>query len=109
MPWTKERSYRADDQLDKGRWSFLIPSRFKDMEFSKTWAGILFDIISRLPDPDKQRGKLHKKMQLTALLYLWCSTAPGDFKPPLPQVRSQEEEHYKGTFVEIYRQWAQSE
>jgi len=109
MPWTKERSYRADDQLDKGRWSFLIPSRFKDMEFSKTWAGILFDIISRLPDPDKQRGKLFKKMQLTALLYLWCSTAPGDFKPPLPQVRSQEEEHYKGTLVEIYRQWAQSE
>jgi transposase-like protein len=109
MPWTKERSYRADDQLDKGRWSFLIPSRFKDMEFSKTWAGILFDIISRLPDPDKQRGKLHKKMQLTALLYLWCSTAPGDFKPPLPQVRSQEEEHYKGTLVEIYRQWTQSE
>ncbi len=109
MPWTQERSYRADDQLDKGKWSFLIPSRFKNMEFSKTWAGILFDIISRLPDPDKQRSKLPKKMQLTALLYLWCSTAPGDFMPPLPQIRSQEEERYKGTLVEIYRHWAESE
>lgn len=109
MPWTKERSYRADDQLDKGKWSFLIPSGFENIEFSKTWAGILFDIISRLPDPDKQRGKLFKKVQLTAQLYLWCSTAPSDFRPPLTQIRRREDEYYKGTFVEIYRQWAESE
>ena len=109
MPWTKEKSYRADDQLDKGKWGFLIPWKLKDMEFGKTWAGILFDIVSRLPDPDKQRGRLFKKMQLTALLYLWCSTAPGDFAPPLPQIRSQEEERYKGTPVEMYRLWAESD
>jgi len=109
MPWTQERSYRADDQLSKGKWSFLIPSGFEDIEFSKTWAGVLFDIISRLPDPDKQRGKLFKNMQFTALLYLWCSTAPGDFRPPLPQIRRRGDESYKGTLVEVYRQWAESE
>lgn len=109
MPWTKEKSYRADDQLDKGKWAFLIPSGFENIEFDKTWAGVLFDIISRLPDPDKQRGKLFKKTQFTALLYLWCSTAPSDFRPPLPGIRRREKKDYKGTFAEVYHQWAENE
>ena len=111
MPWTKERSFRVDDQLDKGKWAFGIPAGFENIEFDKTWARVLFGIISRLPDPDKQRGKLKllKKMQFTTLLYIWCSTAPSDFRPPLPEIRRRDKKDYKGTLAEIYRQWAESE
>jgi hypothetical protein len=108
MPWNKEKSFRADNQLEKGKWSLLIPAGFEDKPFEKTWAGVLFDIISRLPDPDRQRGKLRKKWQLTGLLYLWCSTAPQDFVPSLPKIERRSKEGRKGTLAEAYYEWAES-
>jgi len=86
--YTKGISFRYDDALLAGNWSIMVPSAlgkyFHDVH--KTWSGVLFDMISRLPDPDKQKGKLRPSFCLFDAIYSWCSTAPSDFTPPLDKI-----------------------
>jgi hypothetical protein len=71
-----------------GCWSYAVPtSVFKQrIKIERTWAGFLFDIISRLPDPDRQKGKLIKGARFWGLIYVWCSTAPEEFNPILTKI-----------------------
>jgi hypothetical protein len=90
LPWNTfaPKSWKIDESLVKGAWKYLIPAKVFEMkiDIKRTWAGFLFDIISRLPDPDRQKGKLLTNQDLMSLVYIWCSTAPRDFKPPLPDI-----------------------
>ncbi len=43
-----------------------------------TWEPLLFDILSRLPDPDRQRGKVYREVDLTWVLFSWCSATTFD-------------------------------
>lgn len=86
--WGLGRSYRIEDSLLQGNWAYAFPhevTKYK-IDISKTWTGFLFDIISRLPDPDRQRGQLLKKYDFMALIYIWCATAPQDFRPALTDI-----------------------
>jgi len=90
LPWNTfaPKSWKIDESLVKGAWNYMIPAKVFEMkiDIKRTWAGFLFDIVSRLPDPDRQKGKLLRNHDLLSLLYIWCSTAPRDFKPPLPDI-----------------------
>ena len=86
--WDRERSFKIDDSLLQGNWAYTFPDEVikYNIDISKTWAGFLYDIISRLPDPDRQRGQLLRKYDLMTLAYIWCATAPQDFKPALTSI-----------------------
>ncbi len=106
-PWDfgLEKSYQIDDSLTKGNWVYLIPAKVHEMgiDIGRTWAGFLYDIVSRLPDPDKQRGKLLRKMDLLNEIYIWCSTAPSDFKPPLTEIVRRSVDSSEHTFAGVYK------
>ncbi len=86
--WDRERSFEIDDSLLQGNWAYTFPEEVikYNIDISKTWAGVLYDIISRLPDPDRQKGQLLRKYDLMAVTYIWCATAPQDFKPALASI-----------------------
>jgi hypothetical protein len=90
LPWmlTSERSYKIDDSLLQGKWAYSFPHEVitYHIDIGRTWAGYLYDIVSRLPDPDKQKGHLLKKYDLMLLIYIWCATAPEDFRPALTKI-----------------------
>ncbi len=87
--YEKGITMRYDDALLAGNWFFMLPPAFGKYfgDVHKYWSGVLFDMISRLPDPDKQRGKLLPSFHLRDAVYLWCSTAPSDFTPPLDRIK----------------------
>ena len=107
LPWTwdAEKSYKIDESLLKGNWAYLIPSEVVQLniDIKRTWAGFLYDIISRLPDPDRQKGKLLRKSDLINLIYIWCSTAPRDFKPALPDIARTPVSSSDHTFAGVYK------
>ncbi|MFZ7132872.1 MAG: helix-turn-helix domain-containing protein [Eubacteriales bacterium] len=88
-----EESHWIDESLVESRVTYMVPSetakKYNDFReiVDKTWAGVLFDIVSRLPNPDKKRGKVFKKLQLTDVLYGWFSKAPADFQPPFSTIK----------------------
>ena len=108
--WDRERSWKADESLVRGYWGILIPQQVRDLkiEIKRTWAGILFDIVSRLPDPDKQKGKLLRKVDLLNLIYMWCSTAPEDFKPALTEIVRKPVNISDHTLAGIYKLWKEN-
>ncbi|PVV83290.1 helix-turn-helix domain-containing protein [Dehalogenimonas alkenigignens] len=107
LPWntSNPRSWKIDESLVQGFWEYMVPSKVVEtkIDIKGTWAGFLFDIVSRLPDPDRQKGKLLKNYDLTVLSYIWCSTAPQDFKPPLPDIRRTNVSSGENTFAGIYK------
>jgi hypothetical protein len=107
LPWNTfaSKSWKIDESLVKGAWKYMIPARVFEMkiDIKHTWAGFLFDIVSRLPDPDRQKGKLLRNHDLMSLLYIWCSTAPRDFKPPLPDIPRTEVSSHDHTLAGAYR------
>ncbi len=110
--WERERSWRIDEALIHGRWTYGILSQYieqyPDLDIGKTWAGFLFDIISRLPNPDKQRGQILRKLHMFNLIYIWCATAPQDFRPPLisiPRTIVNTSDH---TLAGIYKLWKEN-
>lgn len=111
-PWDSGlgKSFKMDESLSKGNWEVLIPSEVFEygIDISRTWAGFLYDMISRLPDPDKQKGKLLKKMDLLNEIYIWCSTAPSDFKPPLANIIHRSVDSSENSLVGIYKRWAEN-
>lgn len=88
-----EESHWIDESLVESRVAYMVPSetakKYNDFReiVDRTWAGVLFDIVSRLPNPDKKKGKVYKKIQLTGILYRWFSTSPEDFQPPFSTIK----------------------
>lgn len=107
LPWNTfaPRSWKIDESLVKGAWDYMIPAKVFEMkiDIKRTWAGFLYDIVSRLPDPDEQKGKLLRKQDLMSLVYIWCSTAPRDFKPPLPDITRRPVSSDDHTFAGVYK------
>ncbi len=94
LPWylgEEGVEYRIEDQLLQGKWAYSMPVQVAkyDIDVRNTWAGILYDIVSRLPDPDRQKGQLLRKFDFMALMSIWCATAPQDFKPALTGIVRQ--------------------
>ncbi|MCK4245363.1 MAG: ATP-binding protein [Candidatus Omnitrophica bacterium] len=112
LPWRLYRggSWKVNESLVRGCWSYLIPKEIIDLkiEIERTWAGFLYDIISRLPDPDRQKGKLLRKSDLLNLIYVWCSTAPEDFKPSLTKIVRKPVNISDHTFAGVYKYWKES-
>jgi len=109
--WYRERSYKVDESLVRGCWEYLVPKEIVDqgkIEIKSTWAGFLYDIISRLPDPDRQKGKLLRKVNLPNLIFFWCSTAPEDFKPPLTKIVRKPVNITDHTLAGVYKRWEES-
>lgn len=108
--WDRERSWKADESLVRGCWAYLIPKEVIDLkiEIKRTWAGFLYDIISRLPDPDRQKGKLLRKFDLLNLIYIWCSTVPEDFKPALTKIVRKPVNTSDHTLAGIYKYWKEN-
>jgi hypothetical protein len=92
--------------LIKGYWSYALPSvgieKLRTIPLANTRAGILFDILSRLPDPDRQRGKIIGKAQLTTLIFNWFAKSPKDFYPPIDEIKRTPYEKFKGTVTGWY-------
>lgn len=110
--WEHERSWKIDEALIHGRWTYGVLSRYiekyPDLDIGKTWAGFLFDIISRLPNPDKQKGQILKKLPMFNSIYIWCATTPKDFRPPLtgiPRTIVSTSDH---TLAGIYKLWKEN-
>jgi hypothetical protein len=107
LPWNTfaPKEWRIDESLVKGAWNYMVPSKVHEMKINvkQTWAGFLYDMVSRLPDPDKQKGKLLTKQDLMGLVYVWCSTAPRDFKPPLPNIMRRPVTSDDNTFAGVYK------
>lgn len=110
LTWDRERSWKADESLVRGCWEYLVPKEVIDLkiEIKRTWAGVVYDIISRLPDPDRQKGKLLGKLDLLNLLYIWCSTAPEDFKPPLTRIVRRHVSISDHTLAGVYKSWKEN-
>jgi hypothetical protein len=110
--WPLKRNHKfmgvdeAQEALLKGKWSYLAYTDIdiRNFPIDDTWAGILFDLVSRLPDPDRQRGKLLGKRQLTQILHRWCFTALDDFVPPIPMIKRTDRSAEPG-FAEVYSRW----
>jgi hypothetical protein len=105
----KPREIRSKDELADllmdGKLAGLIPPRPKGVRLDMTWTGVLFDIVNRLPDPDRQHGGVFRKTQLAILLYLWCSTAPRDFTPALPSIVRRTTEDHQISLANLYLRW----
>lgn len=98
----------AQDILMEGKWEYMIPEYLVNTPIEKTTAGMLYDIISRFPDPDRQKGKLIRNVQLSVILFTWCFTAPSDFLPPLPQIKRRNyigDLHTEGE-AGLYTKWS---
>ena len=80
----------------------MVHEKLVTIRPENTWSGLLFDMVSRLPDPDRQRGSLLGKAQLSRLLYHWCATDPKDFYPPLDDIKRTPYKKFKGTVVGMY-------
>jgi len=108
--WDRERSWKADESLVRGCWAYLVPKEVIDLkiEINRTWAGFLYDIISRLPDPDRQKGKLLKNLDLPDLVFHWCSTAPDEFKPALTKIVRKPVNISDHTLAGVYKRWKEN-
>ena len=92
---TRDKKGRVTNQpfgdiLGRGEWGILQRDTTPLVSEGKTsWSTILIDIVTRLPDPDRQKGKVFvgKRDTLFSLLYIWFSTAPTDFTPPLSEIK----------------------
>ncbi|MGD0854718.1 MAG: hypothetical protein ABSA18_02815 [Dehalococcoidia bacterium] len=108
--YQKGISFYYDDALLSGNWSYMVPSilgeHFHDAH--KTWSGALFDMISRLPDPDKQRGKLLPSFVLFDVIYSWCCKAPSDFTPPLSNIKRTVVSSSDNTIAGLYKSIAEA-
>lgn len=108
------KPFRIDDSLIKGRISWGVPSEVAEKVdvrkvIDRTWSGVLFDIVSRLPDPDRKKGKLLGKVQLTSILYQWFSTSPNDFVPALNLIKRTPKDKLGHTIAGMYQEMAYPE
>lgn len=63
----------AEDSLVNGK--TLLYHAHGAPPIEQTNAGVLLDILSRLPDVDRRHGKVFgKKLGMTGVMILWCST-----------------------------------
>lgn len=108
--WDRGKSWKVDESLVRGCWGYLVPGKVVDLgiEIDRTWAGFLYDIISRLPDPDRQKGKLLKNLELPDLVFYWCSTAPDDFKPELTKIVRHDVNVSDHTLAGVYKYWKEN-
>ncbi len=102
----EEKPYGVDDSLIKGMASRGVPSKVAEKvnAHNRTWSSVLFDIASRLPDPDRKRGRLLAKVQLTGILYKWFSISPNDFVPALNLIRRTTKDKLGHTIAGIYQE-----
>lgn len=105
--WSRERHWKVDESLIRGCWLYTVPQKVYELgiKFDLTWAGFLFDIISRLPDPDRQKGKLITKGNFLNLIFTWCSTIPEKFKPALTEIIRKSVNKSDNTLAAIYKHW----
>jgi hypothetical protein len=103
--WGRERNFNIHDSLLQGNWAYTFPEEVikHNIDISKTWAGFLYDIISRLPDPDRQKGQLLRKYDLMTLTYGWCATAPQDFRPALASITRRPVSSSDHTLAGLYK------
>jgi hypothetical protein len=103
--WGMGRSFQIDDSLLQGRWTYAFPREVieRRIDIGKTWAGFLYDIISRLPDPDRQKGQLLRKLDFVTLTYIWCKTAPQDFRPALTNMTRYPVKASDHTLAGVYK------
>ena len=108
--WDRERHLKVDESLLRGCWTYGVPKEVveRKIKIERTWAGFLFDIISRLPDPDRQKGKLLRKLDLLNMIYRWCSTAPEDFIPALTEIVRKPVNSSDRTLAGIYKYWKEN-
>jgi hypothetical protein len=102
-----EKGFRVDEALARGCWAYSFPKEVFEgrIEIERTWAGFLYDIISRLPDPDRQKGQLIKNGNLPAMIDIWCSTAREDFRPPLTRIHRSVVLSSDHTLAGAYKLW----
>jgi len=105
--WYRDRDYKVDESLIRGCWTFAVPSKVNELKINvkHTWAGILFDIISRLPDPDRQKGQLYRNVNLFGMIIIWCKTSPEDFRPALTTIVRHPVNITDHTLAAIYKLW----
>jgi hypothetical protein len=105
FPWNLERRWKIGEGLLQGKWIYLVPSEVikKKIDIKRTWAGFLFDIISRLPYPDRQKGQLLSKYDSATLMYIWCATAPEDFRPALTNIIRRPVNSTDHTYASMYK------
>lgn len=112
VPWLteRERRFKVDDSLLRGNWAYTFPIEVikYDIDISKTWAGYLYDIISRLPDPDRQKGQLRRKYDLMTSIFIWCANAPEDFRPALTEIIRTPVHSSDHTLAGVYKHWAEN-
>ena len=103
-------SYRVDEALVHGCWSYVFPREVLEgkIKVERTWAGLLYDLISRLPDPDRQKGKLIRNGVFATMIDVWCSTALEDFKPPLTKIIRHPVSSSDHTLAGVDKLWQES-
>jgi len=103
--YTKGISFRYEDALLSGNWTIGVPQAVAEYfdDVNKTWSGVLFDMISRLPDPDKQKGKLLPRFNLRDAIYLWCSTPPTGFTTPFNKITRKAINSSDHTIAGLYK------
>jgi len=105
-----EKPFRVDEALSRGCWTYSFPKEVYEgkIKIERTWAGFLYDIISRLPDPDKQKGQLIKNENFPKMIDIWCSTAWEDFKPPMTRIRRNLVLSSDHTLAGVYKLWKEN-
>lgn len=105
-----DRPFRVDEALVRGCWSYTFPTEVLEfkIKIERTWAGFLYDIISRLPDPDRQKGQLINNGKFPTMIRIWCSTAPEDFKPPLTEIIRHPVSSSDHTLAGVYKLWKEN-
>lgn len=104
---TSMKPWKVDDSLIRGCWSYGIPQKVSELKISigDSWNGFLFGIISRLPDPDRQRGKILTEWDFPSMIFNWCSTSVEDFRPPLNSIVRYPVNASDRTLAGIYKTW----
>jgi hypothetical protein len=103
--WGRDRTWNSEDSLIHGYWTYTVDPIVveKKIKIKNTWSGILFDIVSRLPNPDRQKGVLRNKSDIMTLIYIWCATAPQDFSPSLLKIVRRPVSSSDHTLAGIYK------
>lgn len=70
----------VEDALEKGK-TDLLRSQGAQQKVEETPEGLILDIVSRLPDVDRQPGKIFgKRLTMTAVLLTWCQIYPDAYE-----------------------------
>lgn len=70
-----------EDALEKGKTVLLRDIQGTPSKVEETPEGLILDIVSRLPDVDRQQGKVFgRRLSFTAVLMSWCHICPDDYE-----------------------------